>query len=170
LLAQTTLALIALLAAGCSETLAPTSVAPMDAPKPAVMAAQAASAAAQPQPAARPIPATACGREARWPFFRAFVAADPRTRAAHSIGNAADSFRIVLVDNRWTLAVPGSAPGRYPRVELTEAADEGGFVMRYVRAEYAPNEDLIRTVGEPGGYRFMHRDGCWRLAGEVVQP
>lgn len=149
--------------------------APVDAPASA-SPPQSAQAAPPPAPAetvppAPPataaagdaFPAELCAPDQGWSFLNAFVLADEATRRRYSEGDAAEDFRIAMVDSRWSIREPAGSADEYSRVELQEIPSEDGFVIEYVRARYAPNEDVESTYGEPGRYVFAIRDGCWKL-------
>jgi len=108
-------------------------------------------------------PAELCAPDQGWSFLNAFVLADEATRRRYSEGDAAESFRIAMVDSRWSIREPAGSTEEYSRVELQEIPSDDGFVIEYVRARYAPNEDVESTYGEPGRYVFAIRDGCWKL-------
>lgn len=132
-------------------------------PAPASTASTAATAPPATDAAGAALPAELCTADQGWSFLNAFVLADDATRRRYSEGDAAESFRIAMVDSRWSIREPAGSADDYSRVELQEIPSQDGFVVEYVRAKYAPNEDVESTYGEPGRYAFAIRDGCWKL-------
>jgi hypothetical protein len=118
------------------------------------------------------LPPEACTREGAWDFFRQFVARGEVRESYSKIdlkpiggpeGSRFDGFRIGLVDNRWVYVDPSLSEADYPRLRLDGIRRGDVFRMEYVKAEYAPNEDLLKTYGPTASYTFEYRDDCWAL-------
>lgn len=119
------------------------------------------------------LPPEACTRDGAWDFFRQFVARADVREAYSRIGlkraagaNGFDGFRIGLVDNRWVSIDPALSEADYPRLRLNGVREGDTFRMEYVKAQYAPNDDLIKTYGPTASYTFEYRDDCWALTAD----
>ncbi len=175
-----TAALLALLLQGCqmpepaaaADPAAPTSAAPATAtPAPTTPAAPAAQRPALPQ--------SACERtEEGFSAFLEAIVADPALRAAYSAPHVAERdlrdpskpverpsapFRLVLIDSRWSYDEPDKQPEQLSRVKLELKPDGERMRAEFIRAEFSPDEDVIKTVGAPEAYVFDYTQQCWQL-------
>lgn len=95
--------------------------------------------------------------------------ADPKKVLGSEAVQGNGAFKIGLVDNMWSYIEPSRADDDtpYDRVEL-DLRNQGDFMrMNFSKAEYAPNDDLIKKFGAPGAYVFQHKDNCWQLVQEL---
>ncbi len=163
-MARTALAVLLLLGLSACA-----SVNRVDAPEPDARPQAVASAEpASTQPIARVVlPPEACTRDGAWDFFKQFVARAEVRKAYSTVDlkptNNFDGFRIGLVDNRWVYVDTTLSEADYPRVRLKGVREGDTFRMEYVKAQYAPNEDLLKTYGPTASYTFEYRNDCWVL-------
>lgn len=181
----TSLALLAaLIGCGCRPT---DSAEATQAPAAAVAGAQVPASPAQtpPQTSSEALPAEACKAGDGWPFFEAFVT-KPGVRARYSAPKVevrdiedperlittedaaqVEPFKIGQRDFQWVYADPSAKDGGGDRVKLDDKMAGNTFRIDFVRAEFTPDGDLIRTSGKPGAYVFEHVQDCWRLVQEL---
>jgi hypothetical protein len=126
------------------------------------------------------LPPEACTLKGGWSFFRQFVASGDVRRAYSKLDLKAgitaadaaahpefDGFRIGLVDNRWVLVDPALEVADYPRVELKSALDGDTFTVKYTKARFSNDDEIVKPYGETAGYTFEFIDGCWMLVGQM---
>lgn len=172
---------------------APKAVVTLAAPPPAATATPSAAASSSSKPAVESNSpsvgaAVSCEKteDGFSSFFNIFVF-DGKTRAAHTAqtvevvaysnpskvlgretAEQVEPFKVGLSDNMWSFMSNGLADDKVPeRVELTMHLHGDAMRVDFVKAEYAPDDDLIRTYGQRHGYVFKHTDGCWQLAQEL---
>ncbi|MFK3649783.1 hypothetical protein ACI2IY_15315 [Lysobacter enzymogenes] len=174
---------LAVAVAACSK---PPAAAP-EAAQPAAPAAAAQPVAAAPAaPAAeRPaLPEGACAKteDGFDSFLEAYVGGDPATRAAYTAPEIevrelkdpakliskqpaaqAGPFRIALIDSQWSYFEPGKADGELARIQLDRKLEGDRAQVDYVKAEFSPDEEVVKTLGAPEAYVFEHKQGCWQL-------
>ncbi|QQP97388.1 hypothetical protein [Lysobacter enzymogenes] len=180
---------LAVALAACSK---PPAAAP-EAAQPAAPAAAAqpvAAAAAPAAPAAaaaaeRPaLPEGACAKteDGFDSFLEAYVGGDPAVRAAYTAPEIevrelkdpakliskqpaaqAGPFRIALIDSQWSYFEPGKADGELARIQLDRKLEGDKARVDYVKAEFSPDEEVVKTLGAPEAYVFEHQQGCWQL-------
>lgn len=120
------------------------------------------------QAAVLELPSDACTLEGYWSFFEAF-AQSSEVRQAYTDANvrrAINPFRITLADNQWVYAQTAEGRGR-DTLTLQETRIGNTFRVEYVRADFGPDDEVVRTHGKPGVYEFRFKDGCWRLTNSV---
>jgi hypothetical protein len=163
---------------------------PQPAAEPAAAASQFEAAPASPAPApvaaAAQLPEEVCqpGEDSFRDFFNEYVARE-EVRAAYTAPSvqvrrfadpakvlaeepaAPAAFKVVQVDFQWSYREPEGSQRVPDRVELALHPQGQAMRMEFRRAEYAPDDELVRTFGEPGAYVFERRDGCWRLTQEL---
>ncbi|KQR09094.1 MULTISPECIES: hypothetical protein [Xanthomonas] len=175
-----TAALLALLLQGCQ---APESTAAADPAAPTSTATT--TAAPEPAPPATPaaqrpaLPQGACEKtEDGFSAFLEAIVADPAVRAAYSAPHVEESdlrdpskpvdrpgepFRLVLIDSRWSYDEPDKQPEQLARVKLELKPDGERMRAEFIRAEFSPDEEVIKTVGTPEAYVFDYTQQCWQL-------
>ncbi|WP_181952590.1 lysozyme inhibitor LprI family protein [Vulcaniibacterium gelatinicum] len=119
-----------------------------------------------------------CEKVAYAAFFERF-AEDDALRRSHTLRQRAsgrsrtdgdgDAFRVGIVDNRWVYLTPGiEDQSGYQTLDLRILPPQGDeFQVRFQRAKFDADDQIVSRSGEIGTYRFRHVEGCWRLlAGE----
>lgn len=156
---------VALLLTGCVEYRASSTPAAHTAVRPATPDG-AKHVPESPAPAINPsgaaMPGDACTADGYWSFFESFVRY-PALRPAHSdaAGQAALAlFDIAQQDSRWVRA---TAPA--VALDINETRDGNRFAVKAVPVELDPEDEIVRTLGDPRRYRFELSDGCWRFSG-----
>ncbi|MGH8082356.1 MAG: hypothetical protein ACREP7_17400 [Lysobacter sp.] len=76
----------------------------------------------------------------------------------------ADPFRIALVDSQWSYDEPGKDPGQLSRIKLDRKLSGDRMRLDFVKAEFSPDEDVVKTLGPPEAYVFQFKGDCWQLA------
>ncbi|SDY19568.1 hypothetical protein SAMN04487939_101180 [Lysobacter sp. yr284] len=158
---------------------------PAPAPEPS---APAAAAVAAPAPAASPVaarpalPEGACAKteDGFASFLEAFIG-EPDKRAAYTSPGFAlrdikapdqpithqtgptEPFRIALVDYQWSYFEPGKPDGELARIKLDRKLEGDRMRLDFVKAEFSPDDEVVKTLGPPEAYVFQHQQGCWQL-------
>ncbi|MGO1069099.1 hypothetical protein [Lysobacter sp. CA199] len=83
--------------------------------------------------------------------------------AAHT-PQQADPFRIALVDYQWSYDEPGKDAGQLSRIKLDRKLSGDSMRLDFVKAEFSPDEDVVKTFGSPEAYVFQFKRDCWQLA------
>jgi hypothetical protein len=173
---------VALTACSKPPAAAPEAAQPAPAAQPAATASAAAPAAAP--AAARPaLPEGACAKteDGFATFLEAYIA-EPDKRAAYTApeievrdikdpsrliakqsAQQADPFRIVLVDSQWSYFEPGKPDGELARIQLDRKLEGDRMRLDFVKAEFSPDEEVVKTLGPPEAYVFGYEQGCWQL-------
>jgi len=175
---------LAVALAACSK---PPAAAP-EAAQPAPAAQPAAAAGATPAPAAEPaaarpaLPEGACAKteDGFASFLEAYIA-EPDKRAAYTSPNfevrdikapdqpithqtgPAGPFRIALVDYQWSYFEPGKSDGELARIKLDRKLEGDRMRLDFAKAEFSPDDEVVKTLGPPEAYVFEHQQGCWQL-------
>lgn len=170
---------LAVALAACSKPAAP----PEPAAPAAATPAPAASPAAAPPAAARPaLPEGACDKteDGFASFLEAYIA-EPDKRAAYTSPDFAlrdikapdqpithqtgptEPFRIALVDYQWSYFEPGKPDGELARIKLDRKLEGDRMRLDFAKAEFSPDDEVVKTLGPPEAYVFEHKQGCWQL-------
>lgn len=78
-------------------------------------------------------------------------------------------FKIGLVNHMWSYMEAEKDKSSEPHSLIKIDKKLHGESMRvdFVKAEFTPDHDLIRTYGPMGAYIFEHKQGCWQLTQEL---
>lgn len=120
------------------------------------------------QASATELPSDACTQEGYWSFFEAF-ARSPKIRQTYTDDNVRDAinpFRIGLMDYQWVYVEADQGQAR-ETLSLKETRSGNNFRVEYVRAEFGPDDEVVKTHGKPGVYEFQFKAGCWRLTNSI---
>lgn len=123
--------------------------------------------------------ADACTPKGYWSFFEAFVRSEV-VRKSHTskqievrsyatnkkIKGNYRQFKIGLVDYRWSYVDPSKDISNFDTLDLKKNLVGNTFRVDYQKAEYGPDDELLRTFGNPGAYVFELKEGCWQLTKE----
>lgn len=169
---------LAVALAACSKPAPAPSAPAAAAPTPAPAASPAAAPAA-----ARPaLPEGACAKteDGFASFLEAYIA-EPDKRAAYTSPNfevrdikapdrpiahqtgPAGPFRIALVDYQWSYFEPGKPDGELARIKLDRKLEGDRMRLDFAKAEFSPDDEVVKTLGPPEAYVFEHQQGCWQL-------
>ncbi len=169
---------VALTACSKPPAAAPEAAQPAPAAQPAAAGPPAAPAAARPA-----LPEGACAKteDGFATFLEAYIA-EPDKRAAYTApeievrdikdpskliakqsAQQADPFRIVLVDSQWSYFEPGKPDGELARIQLDRKLEGDRMRLDFVKAEFSPDEEVVKTLGPPEAYVFGYEQGCWQL-------
>ncbi|QWP75123.1 hypothetical protein J5226_15965 [Lysobacter sp. K5869] len=180
---------LAVALAACSK---PPAAAP-EAAQPAPAAQPAAAAGATPAPAAEPaaarpaLPEGACAKteDGFDSFLEAYIGQpdkraaytapdievrelkDPAKLVAKQSAQQAGPFRIALVDSQWSYFDPAKPDGEMARIDLNRNLDGDRVRVDYVKAEFSPDEEVVKTLGAPEAYVFEFKQGCWQLTQQL---
>lgn len=124
--------------------------------------------------------ADACTQKGYWSFFESFVKSEvirklhtsPKVEIRSYSGKAKiegkyEKFKIGLFDNTWIYIDPAKKTDTVQRLELKDEARGNTFRVNYQKAEFGPDEVLLKTIGKPGAYVFELQNACWRLTQEL---
>ena len=193
--ARTVAAALVLALAGCNapvpgkaDPAANATPAPAESAPAQPAAAQPAPAeAAPPASAAVQLPAEACVKteDGFAAFFEQFVY-EANVRSAYSApkieirdlkdpGKLLESqtpqqagpFKIALVDNQWAYDEPGKQAGQLDRVKIDRTLSGDRMRVDFVKAEFSPDEEVVKTLGKPEAYVFEFKQGCWQLTQQL---
>ena len=122
----------------------------------------------------------ACTQKGYWSFFESFVKSEairkshtsPKVVVSSYSGNAKvegkyKQFKIGLFDNTWIYIDPAKKTDTVQRLKLKDEARGNTFRVNYQKAEFGPDEVLLKTIGKPGAYVFQLQNACWRLTQEL---
>ncbi|MGH8108383.1 MAG: hypothetical protein ACREO1_06655 [Arenimonas sp.] len=125
------------------------------------------------------LPADACTLNGYWSFFEAFVRSETIQKSHTSqqvelrnyktnekIKARYDRFKIGLVDYSWSYIEINKHFSDYVRLDLKKTTNGNTFRVDYQKAEYGPDDELLRTYGNPGAYVFELKEACWQLTKE----
>ncbi|MGJ7903275.1 hypothetical protein, partial [Lysobacter sp. 1R34A] len=149
-------------------------------PAPATTAAEPAAAAVQ-------LPAEACvkSEEGFATFFEQFVYGgnvrsaytapqleirdlkDPGKLLETQTPQQAGPFKIALVDHQWSYDEPGKQAGELDRVKIDRTLSGDRMRVDFVKAEFSPDEEVVKTLGKPEAYVFEFKQGCWQLTQQL---
>lgn len=185
------LALAVAMAACSKPPAAPEAGAPAAAPAPAAQPATPpgpAPDAGQPPAPARPALAEgACDKteDGFASFLEAYIA-EPDKRAAYTApqielrelkdpsrliatesAQQAGPFRIALVDYQWSYFDPAKPDGEMARIQLDRKLEGDRMRLDFVKAEFSPDDEVVKKLGAPEAYVFEHKQGCWQLTQQL---
>lgn len=133
-----------------------------------------------PMSGADSLAADACTQKGYWSFFESFVKSEV-IRKSHTspkveirsysgktkIEGKYEKFKIGLFDNTWIYIDPAKKTDTVQRLELKDEVSGNTFRVNYQKAEFGPDEVLLKTIGKPGAYVFELQNACWRLTQEL---
>lgn len=78
-------------------------------------------------------------------------------------------FKIGLVNHMWSYmeAEKDKSSEPYAFIKIDKKLHGESMRVDFVKAEFTPDHDLIRTYGPMGAYIFEHKQGCWQLTQEL---
>ena len=79
----------------------------------------------------------------------------------------ADPFRIALVDYQWVYDEPDKDAGVLSRISMERKFGADTMRIDFVKAEFSPDDEVVRTLGAHEAYVFRFREGCWQLAQQL---
>lgn len=95
--------------------------------------------------------------------------ADPIKRIGVETAIQNQPFKIGLVDYQWSYveASKERSSEPYPLIKIDKKLEGDSVRINFVKAQFTPEHDLVRTYGPSGAYIFQHSQGCWRLTQEL---
>lgn len=153
------------------------------------MPAQPAPATSAPAPAAAAVqlPAEACvkSEDGFAAFFEQFVyeanvrsaytapqieirdLKDPGKLLETQTPQQAGPFKIALIDSQWSYDEPGKQAGELDRVKIDRTLSGERMRVDFVKAEFSPDDEVVKTLGKPEAYVFEFKQGCWQLTQQL---
>ncbi|MEH6413974.1 hypothetical protein, partial [Pseudomonas sp. CGJS7] len=89
---------------------------------------------------------------------------NPDRLIASQTPQQADPFRIAMVDYQWSYDEPGKDAGQLSRIKLDRKLSGDRMRLDLVKAEFSPDEEVVKTIGSPEAYVFEFKQDCWQLA------
>lgn len=94
---------------------------------------------------------------------------DPTKKIGIETASQNQPFKIGLADHMWSYIEAGKekSPEPYALIQIEKKFYGESVRINFVKAEFTPEHDLIRTYGPMGAYIFEHKQGCWQLTQEL---
>ncbi|MGO1003374.1 hypothetical protein [Lysobacter sp. CA196] len=92
---------------------------------------------------------------------------DPGKLLESQTPQQAGPFKIALVDNQWSYDEPGKQAGQLDRVKIDRTLSGDRMRVDFVKAEFSPDEEVVKTLGKPEAYVFEFKQGCWQLTQQL---
>ncbi len=92
---------------------------------------------------------------------------DPGKLLESQTPQQAGPFKIALVDNQWSYDEPGKQAGQLDRVKIERTLSGDRMRVDFVKAEFSPDEEVVKTFGKPEAYVFEFKQGCWQLTQQL---